>query len=949
MRSKKLKLIITIGLACSLSIGLISCSSGSTTMGRDSKATYKITEEAGEASEITMPNQPTAPHFFPNELLEWDAKSDKDIDFNKSVVPLAKRVDKEKLSPVNETQNKDVNVVALSIMNSSTSGNPSQGSNKFGANTFSYWQYIDKLVYWGGSSGEGIIVPPSADVTDSAHKNGVPVLGTVFFPTTEHGGKAEWVDQFLTKDKDGNFPMVDKLIEVAKTLGFDGWFINQETGLTKGENDFIDQKNTAKEGAKITKKHSELMQEFIKQYKEKAKDELEVMWYDSITKDGEMDWQNALTDKNDYFLIDGDKNVVADSMFLNFWWTNKKLADKELLKASNERAKELGLNPYDLYAGIDVQANGVNTPIRWDLFEGKDKTPLTSLGLYCPSWTYFSSSDVDEFQSKENRLWVNEFGDPSKATETKDKEWKGISTYAVEKTVVNSLPFTTNFNIGNGYNFFVDGEKVSSLDWNNRSLADVMPTYRWIINNEGSNSLKASLDFSNAFYGGNSIKLAGNLGANEASTIKLYSADLKIEKGTKFKTTAKSDKEVNLDLVLEFHDGSTETITGDKAVTNEWTTVSYDVSKLKDKSIKTISYKVSSKEAVSNLNLNLGNISITGSKEAKKVDTSNLKIDDNIFDEDKMYAGVKLSWEAKDTENVSHYEIYKVNEDKSKTFLGATPNNKYFINALKRDDKSNTTEFEVVAVNKDLKTGKSSTAKMEWPDNSIPRANFKVSKTLVAPGEQVKFTDLSSQVTESVEWTFEGAKTETSTEKEPSVVYEKEGTYTVTLKAKSATGEDVKTMEKLITVSKKASKDLTNLSKGKKTEASSFVNPNEAPEFAVDGKNDTKWCAVGTPPHNITIDLGKAVTVSEVRMAHAEAGNESPDMNTSDYTIEISEDGKNFTEVAAIKKNSAKETIDTFKATKARYVRINVTKPTQGSDSAVRIYGIDVLGMNDTI
>ena len=65
------------------------------------------------------------------------------------------------------------------------------------------------------------------------------------------------------------------------------------------------------------------MQEFIKQYKEKAKDELEVMWYDSITKDGEMDWQNALTDKNDYFLIDGDKNAVADSMFLNFWWTIK--------------------------------------------------------------------------------------------------------------------------------------------------------------------------------------------------------------------------------------------------------------------------------------------------------------------------------------------------------------------------------------------------------------------------------------------------------------------------------------------------------------------------------------------------------------------------------------------------------------------------------------------------
>ncbi|MGL4570648.1 MAG: endo-beta-N-acetylglucosaminidase [Clostridium sp.] len=948
MRSKKIKILITVGLACSLSLGLISCSSGSTA-GRDTKATYQITEEAGDSSELIMMNQPTAPHWFPNQLLEWDGKSAENVEYNKSVVPLAKRVDKEKLTPVNETQNKDMNVVAISMMNGSTSGNPSQGSNKFGANTFSYWQYIDKLVYWGGSAGEGIIVPPSADVTDSAHKNGVPVLGTVFFPTTEHGGKAEWVNQFLVKDKDGNFPMVDKLIESAKTLGFDGWFINQETGLTKGENDFIDQKDTAKEGAKITKKHSELMQEFIKQFKAKAKDDLEIMWYDSITENGEMDWQNALTEKNDYFLIDGDKESVADSMFLNFWWTNKKYADKELLQASNDKAKELGLNPFDLYAGIDVQANGVNTPVRWDLFEGKDNAPLTSLGLYCPSWTYFSSSNVDEFQSKENRLWVNELGDPSKATETKDKEWKGISTYAVEKTVVNSLPFTTNFNIGNGYNFFIDGEKVSSLDWNNRSLADIMPTYRWIIDNAGSNTLKASLDFSNAFYGGNSIKLAGNLGANESSTIKLYSADLKIEKGTKFTTTAKSDKEVNLDLVLEFHDGSSETITGDKAVGSEWTTVSYDVSKLKDKSIKTISYKLTSKEAVSNLNLNLGNISVSADKEAKKVDASNLKVDDTSFEEDNMFAGVKLSWDEADKENLSHYEVYKVNGDKSKTFLGATPNNKYFLNALKRDDKSDSTEFEVVAVNKDFKIGKSATTKMDWPDNSIPKANFKVSKTLVTPGEEIKFENLSSQVTETVEWNFPGAKVETSTEKTPTVSYDKEGVYNVTLKAKNDKGEDVKVMEELITVSKKASKDLTNLSKGKKAEASSFVNPNEAPEFALDGKTDTKWCAVGTPPHNITIDLGSVMTVSEVRMAHAEAGGESPDMNTSDYTIEVSEDGKNFTEVVAIKKNSLKETINSFKATKARYVKVNVSKPAQGSDSAVRIYGIDVLGMNDTI
>jgi len=31
-----------------------------------------------------------------------------------------------------------------------------------------------------------------------------------------------------------------------------------------------------------------------------------------------MDWQNALTDKNEMFMQDEDGNTVADEMFLNF-------------------------------------------------------------------------------------------------------------------------------------------------------------------------------------------------------------------------------------------------------------------------------------------------------------------------------------------------------------------------------------------------------------------------------------------------------------------------------------------------------------------------------------------------------------------------------------------------------------------------------------------------------
>ncbi len=926
--SHKSKKTISLLLATSLGLTLISCSSEGL-----SKTNYKITEEG---SEVLMLNNPTSNHWFPSELLSWNAEKDSNLKYNKSVIPLADRVDKSKLNTINKTQDKDMKVVAISIMNESTSGNPSRGSTKFSSNTFSYWQYIDKLVYWGGSSGEGLIVPPTPDVIDSAHKNGVPVLGTVFFPMTAHGGKLEWLDEFLTKDKNGNFPMVDKLIEVAKTYGFDGWFINQET-------EGIDE-------APLTEKHASLMQEFIKEFKSKAKDSFEIMWYDSMTKDGEMDWQNGLTEKNEYFLIDGDKKSVADSMFLNFWWTNKELIEKELLKNSDKNASKLGIDPYSLYAGIDTQANGTTTPIRWDLLEKSPGKTFTSLGLYCPSWTYFSSDSVDSFQDKENKYWVNELGNPALATTATGTSWRGISTYAVEKTVVNSLPFNTNFNIGNGYNFFINGEKVSELDWNNRSMADVMPTYRWILDQEGNNSLTPSLDFANAYYGGNSIKLYGNLEANKASTIKLYSSDLKLTKSTKFTTTAKSSIESNLDLVLEFEDGTKEVIEADSSVGTEWTTLSYKVSKFAGKTVKSISYKMSSKENADGIMINLGNINISDSKtKFKKADVTKVNVEDAKFEEDDTLAGIKLTWEANNVDDISHYEIYRINDDKSKSFLGATPSNNFFINALQRDEVSDITNIEVVAVNTASERGKAATTSVEWPDNDIPRANFSVSKTLIAPGESVKFESLSSDVTKEVSWSFPGAKTETSTEKAPTVTYDKEGTYTVTLTAKNEKGEDVKTMEKIITVSKNVTGELTNVALNKSATASSFVNANEAPEFAVDGKTDTKWCATGKAPHSITIDLGDIKTISEIIMSNAEAGGEAENMNTGSFSVETSLDGKTFDTVLTVEENTASVSKHAFKATEAKFVRVNILKPSQGSDSAARIYEIELNGIDGKI
>ena len=71
-----------------------------------------------------------------------------------------------------------------------------------------------------------------------------------------------------------------------------------------------------------------------------------------------------------------------------------------------------------------------------------------------------------------------------------------------------------------------EGIALGVKDWNNRSMQDVMPTYRWHVEQEGGNTLKAAVDYSDAYYGGTSVGLNGKAFKDQSSTVTLYSAQL---------------------------------------------------------------------------------------------------------------------------------------------------------------------------------------------------------------------------------------------------------------------------------------------------------------------------------------------------------------------------------------------------------------------------------------
>ena len=68
-------------------------------------------------------------------------------------------------------------------------------------------------------------------------------------------------------------------------------------------------------------------------------------------------------------------------------------------------------------------------------------------------------------------------------------------------------------------------------------------------------------------------------------------------------------------------------------------------------------------------------------------------------------------------------------------------------------------------------------------------------------------------------------------------------------------------------------------------------------------------------------------------------------MNTKGYSIQVSEDGVEFTEVARVTKNYAGESVDTFPVVNAQYVKLVVEVPTQGCDTAARIYEFPAYGL----
>ena len=244
-----------------------------------------------------------------------------------------------------------------------------------------------------------------------------------------------------------------------------------------------------------------------------------------------------------------------------------------------------------------------------------------------------------------------------------------------------------------------------------------MPTWTWIIDSDGS-KLDGGYDFTDAYNGGTSIQFYGDLDANKANDIMLYSTDVAVTEGMTLSLTAKND-DGKARLVAYYGNDSTasyeecETVaydlTASKAYT--WTTTVVDISDHAGKTLYAIGLKVESDTAVSDYRINLGQLAILDQDRAALSGPTSVALDEILY-HNAYDAEARIYWDAVD--GAASYEIYKVNANGTSNLIMETPNTAFYLPTLVRDFDEDDVTLKVVPVNANGVRGEGTELIIDW-------------------------------------------------------------------------------------------------------------------------------------------------------------------------------------------------------------------------------------------
>ncbi|MSS46518.1 endo-beta-N-acetylglucosaminidase [Cutibacterium sp. WCA-380-WT-3A] len=625
------------------------------------------------------------------DIRTWSPQTDPYASYLRAQVPLQPRIAHDPDTQIRRNLDGKAEVMLMQGDYGNSFFGNFRANEGFANNVLNFWQYTDYWSPWHGSATArtpevlydparsdwrtrnfefGIVDIPNAAYTNAAHRNGVKSIGTIYFDPAFRPGLT-FTEAFDKGKNSEGYIIAEKLVEMARYFGFDGYFLNEEEGNLRDPR----------------------FKPFMSYLTSKG---LYTQWYTNSSGNFSVEKSNLL-----------DHGKIMDSVFLNYTWPGSQNQSVATAKAS-------GYDPHkSLFFGIEANQarfDGEHPSASQlpSLYKSvKDHSPKASVALFTPSDMYqrgladdirpkninnsiplFQRDPYQWMVSERERMYFSGVtsnpqdtgshpGNSRPEVGVKDSSsWVGVADFTPARSVISGSRFHTDFNTGHGMQWYQDGEVSNPRSWTNMDAQSILPSWQWWIDTKGSRpsvdfdygpteqrksvngiSMKTPYQQVGGWRGGSSLVVYGDI--NRQTTLRLFKTRLAVRGDTTmpitFRKSSTSGGAMRIALVFADHPGQVVTVTVPQSATRGgWHTSTLDLRRFAGRTITTIGLQF---DPASRYQMNIGSMSVRDGLKAPEA-PSQVTLD-KVYDDGQAV----VSWRIKPFGEVSEYVVDATGSD----------------------------------------------------------------------------------------------------------------------------------------------------------------------------------------------------------------------------------------------------------------------------------------------
>ena len=689
------------------------------------------------------------------DIRTWSPQTDPYARYLRAEVPLQPRIPHDPSTQAHPELDAKAQVMLMQGDYGNSFFGNFRANDGFAHNVLNFWQYADYWSPWHGSATArtpqslydpatsdwrtrnfefGVVDIPNPAYTNAAHRNGVKSIATIYFDPAFRPGLT-FKEAFDKDPTSRGYIIAEKLVEMAKYFGYDGYFLNEEEGNLQDSR----------------------FRPFMSYLTSKG---LYTQWYTNTPGT----WSSSKAS-----LLDHGR--IMNSVFLNYNWPGTQ-------DRSVEAAKAEGYDPYQsLFFGVEANQAGFNGKHRSatelpSLYESRrNHSPKASVALFTPSDMYQrgladavkpkgADKDVPLFQQDPYQWMVAErermyfSGVTSNPKDTgahpghsrpevgvaDSSSWVGAADFIPARSVIGGRQSHTDFNTGHGMKWYSAGDVSAAASWTDMDAQSILPSWQWWIDTEGT---RPSVDFDygpsdrrkdvhgapvsllyhqvGAWCGGSSLVVHGMM--SKTTTLRLFKTRLAMTADTSMPITfRKSSKDHGtMKAALVFADDPGRVVTVDvpgSGVKGGWHTSTLRLGRFAGRTLTTLGLQFA---PAPDYQMNVGAISV---RDGSGVPAAPSEVQlDTVYDDGQAI----LSWHAAPFDDVAGYVVESMGPDGKIVHLASGYTDLAYLKAVPK--KTGKVTFRVRAVGHDGQMSAPSTVSYDY--SAQPR-HIKVAEAATA-------------------------------------------------------------------------------------------------------------------------------------------------------------------------------------------------------------------------